>query len=292
MEQSALSQVGLPLAVFLMMVTLGLTLSWSDFKRTLMFPRAVIVGLCLQLLALPLLGFAIAFALPLDPVIAVSVILLAAAPGGATSNVIVHVADGDRALSVTLTALSNTVSWLTIPLLMSWAVEAFDTGAGDVRVPFVRTMLEVATITVVPLAVGMGVRWRRPNFATRTQRAGKVFSGAVLVIIVGALFIENWELVLDRGPEFAVALILLNGVALVGGYGLATWTGLPRVQAGTLAIETGIQNAALAIAVALVSLDSPPMSVIPALYGLWMLISGFTLAFVLFRKERSAATVG
>ncbi len=292
MEQSALSQIGLPVAVFAMMVTLGLTLGWADFRRVLQAPRAVAVGLGLQLLALPAVAFAIAFALPLDPVVAVSVILLASAPGGATSNVIVHVADGDRALSVTLTALSGSVSWLTVPLLLSWAVDTFEIGGGAVSVPFVRTMLEVAAITLVPLTLGMLMRWRRPGLADRTQSAGKVFSGVVLVAIVGALLVENWELVVDQGPEFAPALILLNATALSVGFWVGTWVGLPRVQAGTVAVEVGIQNVALAIAVALVSLDSPPMSVVPALYGLWMLISGFTFALVLFRTKRDAVTAG
>lgn len=289
MEQSALSQIGLPVAVFAMMVTLGLAVDWADFKRVLLAPRAVAVGLGLQLLALPAVAFAIAFALPLDPVVAVSIILLASAPGGATSNVIVHVADGDRALSVTLTALSGSVSWLTVPLLLSWAVDTFEIGGGAVSVPFVRTMLEVAAITLVPLAVGMLMRWRRPGLADRTQRAGKVFSGVVLFAIVSALLVENWELVVDQGPEFAPALILLNATALSVGFWVGSWAGLPRLQAGTVAVEVGIQNAALAITVALVSLDSPPMSVIPALYGLWMLISGFTFALVLFHKERETA---
>lgn len=275
-----------------MMITLGLALSGADYKRVLASPRALIVGLGLQLLALPLLGFVIAFALPLEPVTAVSIILLSTAPGGATSNVIVHVADGDRALSVTLTALSSTVSWLTVPLVMAWAVQAFDVGAGDVTFPFVRTMLEVAAITAMPLAVGMIARWRRPGFAVRTQRAGKVFSGVVLIAIVGALLIENLELVVEEGPALAPALILLNAAALGVGYGLATWAGLGRVQAGTLAIETGIQNAALAITVALVSLDSPRMSVIPALYGLWMLMSGFAVALALFRRSSVRSTPG
>lgn len=285
MEQSALAEVGLPLAVFVMMVTLGLTLSWADFKRLVTSPRAVVVGLCLQLLALPLLGFLLAFALPLDPVIAVSVVLLAVMPGGATSNVIVYVTGGDRALSVTLTALSSSVTWLTVPLVMSWALGAFDVGAGDVDLPFFRTMFEVAAITVVPVGVGMAVRWRRPTFAAESQAAGKILSAAVLAIIVGALLVENWDLVVEDGPQYLPALVLFNGVALAGGYAIATWAGLARMQAGTVAIEAGIQNVALAITVALVSLDVAEISVIPALYGLWMLIAGFGAAVVLFRYQ-------
>lgn len=292
MEQSVLAEVGLPAAVFLIMVALGLTLSGSDFRRLVDAPRPVAIGLFGQLLVLPAVGFAVAAVFDLAPVIAVSIVLLAAAPGGATSNVIVHSADGDRALSVTLTALSSLVTWITLPLLLGWAVAAFSGGPSDIEVPLVETMLQVAGITIVPVLVGMGLRRRWPDFAERTRTAGRIFAAIVLAVIIVALVIENLQVIIDDGPRFAPAFILLNAVALAAGYGLAKLARLPRIQAVTISIETGLQNSTVAITVALTALDSSEMSIVPALYGLWMLITGFGFAYLMLRRSEPEPATG
>lgn len=291
MEQSVLAEVGLPVSVFLIMVALGLTLTGADFRRLIDTPRPVVVGLLGQLLILPVLGFAIALTFDLEPIIAVSVILLTAAPGGATSNVIVHFAEADRALSVTLTALSSLVTWISIPLLVGFAFTLFDASGSDIEVPILETMGQVAAITILPVLVGMGLRRRWPGFAERTRTVGRIFAALVLAAIVIALVVENWDLVLEEGPRFAPAFVVLNALALAAGYGLAKAFRLDPVQSITVSVETGIQNSTVAITVALVALDSSVMSVVPALYGLWMLITGFTFATVMMRRARPRVAV-
>lgn len=285
MEQSALAEVGLPVAVFLVMVVVGTSVDATDFRRLAKAPRALVVGLLAQLVALPLLGFLLAFSLRSDPILAVGMVLLAAAPGGATSNVIVHWSDGDRALSVTMTLLASTVTWISMPLLLIWAIDLFGgVRAAQFELSFFDVVAQIAAITLLPLVAGMWVRRRYPGSVVRWRKSGRIFSGVVLASIVIALLIENLQLVISEGPQLAPALVALNGAALALGYAMSKLARLGRRQAVTVAVETGIQNAALAITVALVTLDSAPLSVVPALYGLLMLITGPVFAMTMLRN--------
>ncbi len=292
MQETVLSTVVLPVAVFVVMILMGMTLSVDDFRRLLVRPRSVIVGLVCQVLLLPALAFACAFAFSLDPLYAVSLILVAAAPGGATSNLIVHAVDADRALSVSLTAVSNGFAWLTMPLELGLAYAVFGFGAAaGVSFPVASTMLQVAILSVLPVAIGMAVRARRPAFAERSRPAGKVIAMAFLVVVVAGLVIQNWSVLVSDGPRFAGSFVVLNLLGLVLGYGLSRLVALGRSQALTIAVETGIQNSALAITVAITVLGIPAMAVIPGLYGVWMIITGFAFALWMSRGRRARPTV-
>lgn len=286
MEGGVLSEVVLPLAIFLIMVSVGMALTADDFRRVATTPRAIAAGLSSQLVVLPLLGFATAAVFDLEEVFAVSIVLLAASPGGTTSNLVVHVADADRALSVTLTALSNMVVWLTMPFLLRIAFDVFGDGTGTVDVPIVATMLQVVALTVVPVLLGMWIRRSREAFARRAEGPSKVAAGAFLGLVIIVLVIQNWTAVIDDGPGFAPAFIVLNLAALGAGFGIARLVRLPVVDAFTISIETGLQNATLAITIAISVLDSNTMAVIPGLYGVWMLVTGFAAAGILARWRR------
>jgi bile acid:Na+ symporter, BASS family len=287
MQESVLSTVVLPLAIIIIMVTLGMTLTIADFKRVAAQPKQVLIGLLCQLVLLPVLGFVIAGAFSLAPVYAISIILLAAAPGGATSNLIVHAADGDRALSVTLTAISNMLAWFTIPLLLGIAYTTYGGGALDIDFPVASTMIQVAALTVVPVLIGMGIRTWKPDFAESSKRWSKIFAGGFLFLVILALVIQNWDVIVNDGPRFAPAFITLNIAALAIGFIVARLAGINAVQTGTIAIETGIQNSTLAITVALTILNNNEMAVVPGLYAIWMYVTGFALAYWM---TRNAAT--
>lgn len=290
MEESFLSSVVLPLAIVIIMITMGMSLTVADFRRVLSQPKAVGVGLLCQLIVLPILGIAVASLLPLEAVFAVSVVLLAASPGGTTSNLISHAAELDRALSVTLTAVSNSVSWLTIPFLLSFAMRRFTLGSQAVDFPVGDVMIQVAGLTIVPIVVGMAIRHFRPNFAEATKRGSKIFAAVFLLVVILALVVQNWEVIQTEAPRFALAFILLNTVALLAGFLIAKLFRLPQLQAITISIETGLQNSTIAITVALAILGSSEMTIVPALYGIWMLATGFAFAFLLNRTSRIPAT--
>ncbi|HSM71156.1 MAG TPA: bile acid:sodium symporter family protein [Anaerolineales bacterium] len=283
MQESLLSNVILPLAIVIIMVTLGMTLTLADFKRVFTQPRQVLTGLLCQLVLLPLLGFAVAGMFSLPAIYAVSIILLAASPGGATSNLIVHAADGDRALSVTLTAISNMLAWLTIPFLLSVAFGIYGGGTAVTDFPVADTMIQVAALTIVPVLIGMGIRNWKTKFAEKSKRSTRTFATVFFLLIVVALIVENWQLIVRDGPRFAPAFITLNVAALAVGFFVAKLAGINRVQATTISIETGLQNATVSITVALTILNNNEMAIIPGLYALWMLASGFLFALWLSR---------
>lgn len=283
MEASFLSEVVLPLAIIIIMIAMGMSLTIADFRRILAQPKAVGVGMICQLIVLPIIGIAVATVLPLEAAFAISIVLLAASPGGTTSNLVSHAAELDRALSVTLTAISNLLSWLSIPLLLTIAFRLFSDTSEAIEFPVADVMVQVAVLTFIPVILGMGVRHFRPNFAERTKNASKIFSGAFLFIVILALLVENWAAVVSDGPRFVVAFVLLNVLALAAGFAIAKLSGLDQRQSTTIGVETGLQNATLTITIALIVLGSNDMAIIPGLYGIWMLVTGFAFAFWLNR---------
>lgn len=287
MQESVLSSVVLPLAIVLIMVALGMTLTVADFRRVLSQPKQVSIGLLCQLVLLPIIGFLIANLFALPAVYAISIVLLAAAPGGATSNLIVHAADGDRALSVTLTAISNMLAWFTIPFLLGIAYTRFGSGALDIDFPVADTMIQVAVLTVIPVIIGMAIRSWKPDFAERSKRFSRIFATVFLFLVILALVIQNWDVIVNDGPRFAPAFIVMNIVALLVGYFVAKAAQINDIQAGTIAIETGIQNSTVAITVALTILNNNEMAVIPGLYAIWMYVTGFALAYWMAKRGKA-----
>ena len=291
MESSFLSEVVLPLCIVIIMITMGMTLTIDDFRRVLSEPKQIGIGFICQMILLPIVGFIVASIFPLTPVFAISIILLAAAPGGTTSNLIVHAAEGDRALSVTLTAISNLIVWLTIPFLLNIAFRTFGADSQAINFPVADVMIQVAALTIVPIFIGMLIRRYQPKFCERVKSGSKIFAGAFLGLVILALVIQNWSLVVSEGPRFAPAFIVLNILALAVGYAVAKFAGIDQRQATTIGIETGLQNSTLAITIALSVLDNPEMTIIPALYGVWMLATGFAFAFYMTRDAKDVIAV-
>lgn len=290
MQESVISSVVLPLAIFIIMVTMGMTLTMADFRRVFSQPWQVGVGLFCQMILLPILGFGVAYAFGLEPLYAVSIVLLAAAPGGTTSNLIVHAADGDRALSVTLTAISNSIVFLTMPFILNIGVSTFGGGVSGIdEFPVVSTMVQVAALSVVPVLIGMGIRSWKTEFAERSKNVTKIVAAGFLFLVIFALVIQNWDTILRDGPRFAPAFITLNLVALAAGYGVARLARINHVQSSTISIETGLQNGTIAITIALTILNNNDLAIIPGLYSIWMLITGFGLAYFLARGGQSEA---
>lgn len=277
--EGPLAEVVLPLCIVFIMISMGATLTVADFRRVLSSPKQIGVGLLCQLVLLPVIGFAVAWAFPLEAVFAVGIVLLAASPGGTTSNLIVHAAGGDRALSVSLTSLSNAVVWITMPILLTIAFRVFDLGEDAVDFPIGELILQIAALTIVPVLIGMGLRRWKPGLCDRFEEPSKVFAAVFLGLVVIALVITNWTVVADNAAKFAPAFIVLNLAALAVGYGVSKSFGLDRQQASTIGIETGLQNSTLALTIAVSVLGNSELAIIPGLYGVWMLFTGFAFAY-------------
>lgn len=292
MADGPLADVLLPLAIVLIMIAMGMTLTGADFVRLRAQAKAVVTGVVCQVLLLPLLGFGVAALFDLDTVFAIGMVLLASSPGGSTSNLIVHVTDLDRPLSLALTAISNVFVFVTMPVSLGLAQEAFGELDGDVAVPVGELILQIAALTVVPIAIGMGVRAKAPAFATRMEEPGKQLASAVFGIIVVALVIQNWDVIVDDAPDFAPAFVVMNLAAMALGWGIARGVGLTDRESATIGLEVGVQNGTLAIAVALSVFDNDDLALVPGLYGLWMLFTGFGFAFLARRKVQSHVEPG
>lgn len=290
MESSPLTEIGLPVALAIIMVGIGLTLTAGDFRRELRTPKGVVVGSFGQLLLLPALGFAIIAVLDLDPAIAVGLIIVAACPGGTTSNLISFLGRANVALSIVLTVVASIVTIVSLPVFADLALSLQGAAQADgarVEVPVLRTVLTLVGVVLVPVLLGMVVRARAPHRAAAAERAVAVFGAVVLVaLIIGiALSVDDVVgLIRQAGP--AALLLNLGGIAtgaLIGRFAGLSWT--DRL---TLAIELGVKNSTLGILLGGL-LGDLTWAVPSAVYGIVMYLSAAVLVVV--GRRRSAAAV-
>jgi len=276
-ETNLFSGVLLPLALGLVMLGMGLSLQPEDFRRIFRTPRAVILGSLCQLVALPLIGWMLALLLPMPPLIAVGLLVVALCPGGPSSNLITYLARGDVALSVTLTAVSSLVTVFTIPVFANLALRHWLGAAAAISLPVGATMLQICLITLVPTALGMAIRQRHPATARALEKPLGRLAAGLLGLIILLLLVREAE----RLPSFLVqaglGVILLNGLGSLCGYQTGRLAGLPPRQQICLAVEVGIQNGTLAIAITAGLIGNPEMAVPAALYSLWMYVNGLVV---------------
>ena len=278
MEQSPLISLGLPIALFIIMIGIGLTLTAADFHREARQPRGVVVGTLAQLVLMPALGFAVAALLRLEPVIAVGLVIVAACPGGSTSNLIAYLARANVALSIVLTVLSSVAAIVTLPLYVNLALSRWPIGAeAAVRMPVGETVALLVGIILVPVTIGMAVRRRAPERAASLEKAVSLFGGVVLLLLIVAIVYSVrdrfWGLMGTAGP----AAILLNLAGVAAGFLSAALAGLSGPDRLTTGIELGVKNTTIGMLVAVTIIGSEAMAVPAAVYGLLMYASGFAL---------------
>ena len=278
----------LPLALGIIMLGLGLGLTTDDFRRVARYPRAVLTGLSLQTLVLPWVAFALALGFGLPPELAVGLMLLAASPGGATANIYSHLARGDVALNITLTAINSLLCLLTLPLILNLSLEYF-LGAGQYVPPPTKKVIEVAVIIIVPVALGMLIRAKAAAFAARAEKPLRLLSVLVLVLLIVAAVRQEWSTLTRYFAVVGLACLSFNLISMAAGYAAPRALKLPKRQAIAIAMEIGIHNGTLAIFIALNVLQNPTVSVPAAVYSLLMF---FTAAIFAFWSARGRATAG
>jgi BASS family bile acid:Na+ symporter len=288
MQASILTDLLLPLSIGIIMFGLGLSLTMEDFRRVARYPLAVGFGLLLQVVLLPFAALLIAVWLKLSPNHALGLMLVAAAPGGATANIYSHLAKGDVALNITLTAVNSLLALITLPIVINLALEYFF-GTGQYVPPPHRKIVEVAAIILIPVVIGMLVRSRWPDFAKRMEKPIKLFSIVVLAILIAAaIYIERGKL-LDSIVAVGLACLLFNVVSMVSGYLAPLALKLPERQAIAITMEIGIHNTALAIYVALNVLNNPAASLVPGIYTLSMYLTATLFAIYVSRRKVAPA---
>ncbi len=269
MERDVVATVFLPIALGVIMLGLGLSLQLADFKRVIQYPRAVVVGLAAQMLILPAicLGIAHAFGLPAE--LAVGLMLPAASPGGATANLFSHLAKGDVALNITLTAVNSVLSLVTMPLIVGLSMQHFMGTEKAIPLQFDKVMSVVAVI-LVPVVIGMVIRSKRAELARRLDKPVRIISAVFLVLVIAAAVIKQRDEIGAQFAEIGLAALAFNVASLAVGYFLPRAFGVVRKQAVAIGMEIGIHNGTLAITLALTVLESQRMSIPAAIYSLIM----------------------
>jgi BASS family bile acid:Na+ symporter len=275
MQSNLFTSFLLPLALAIVMLGMGLSLVPEDFKRITRDPKAVVVGTVCQVLLLPLIGTLITLAVPMQPEIAVGLLVLAVCPGGPSSNLITYLAKGDVALSVTLTAVSSIVTVFTIPLFTNLALQHFLGESAAIALPIGTTTLQIFLITLLPTVIGMAIRYQFPGTARRLERQMSRLAAGLLALVIVLLLVKEGSKLPGFLVQVGVGVLLLNLVAMLAGFLAGKVFRLPLAQQICIAIEVGIQNGTLAIAITAGLLNNPDMAVPAAIYSLLMYITGF-----------------
>jgi BASS family bile acid:Na+ symporter len=280
-----MATVGLPVALAIIMCSLGLSLTLADFKRVFVFPKGVAIGLLNLLLISPLLAFAVAELYGLAPALAVGLVLMGAAPGGTMANLLTHVARGDTALSVTMTAVSSLAAVVTVPLYLGASIEWFDASVGD-DVSMLGVVARVFAITIVPLSIGMALRARDPERVDRNEPVIKRVALTVFVLVVAAAIATEQDVIRENFTDLALATLTLNVAAMSVSYAIARSVRLNDGQSTAIGLELGVHNSTLAIAVAtsIASVLATPAAV----YSMFMFFTAGAFAWVMYRRNSPA----
>ena len=291
-DANIVTQVFLPLSLAFIMFSLGLALVADDFKRVLVQPKDFAIGALSQMVVLPAVAFLLVLVWPMEPALAVGVMIIAACPGGVTSNLMTHLARGDTALSVSLTAVISVVSVFTLPFIVGFSIVFLMDAATAPQIPVGRTIVGIFLITTVPVAIGMLVRHLRPAFALAFEPKLRVAAAILFVlIIIGAVLSERENIVsyfIQAGP----VTLALNVIMMVLAYGLANVVGLGAPQRTAITLECGLQNGTLAIFVAATLIGNTAMMVPGGIYSLLMFATAGAFMIPAYRAGGTAQQAG
>jgi BASS family bile acid:Na+ symporter len=287
-EDSVFALVLLPLALAVIMVSLGMSLVPADFERVFVKPRGVAIGVLNFALLSPLLAFGVAHAFSLDPALAVGLVLLGASPGGILANLLTHLARGDTALSITMTGISSLGAVATVPVFLSLATSHFGAAGLDEHVGMLGVVARVLLVTVVPLGIGMRLRARRPDWVAETSRTVRRVTAVIFIAAVVGVIIAEHQRVFDNLGAVAAPAITLNVLAISGSFVIARLAQLDTRQSTAIAIELSVHNAVLALAVG--ASIATVLTVPAAVYASFMFIPAGLFAWAMYGRNRTAAT--
>lgn len=279
--------IGLPLALAIIMFGLGLSLTVADFVRVARWPKATLLALACQMFLLPVVCLGLVLLFDLHPMMAVGMMLLAASPGGTTANLFSHLAGGDVALNITLTAINSVLAIVTIPIVVNLSVQGFLGTETDLALP-AGEVLQVVAIILIPVAIGMLVRRLAPGFAARMDKPVKIGSALVLAAVIVVALTANWAIFVDNVGTITPVAVLLCVFSLTIGYWVPKIAGVDRRQSIASGMEVGVHNATLAITIAITIMGNETLAIGPAVYGILMFVPA-GVAAVIFAKRGSHA---
>lgn len=279
---SALTTIGLPVALGIIMFGLGLSLTPRDFSRVAKHPKAVIIALLCQLVLLPALCLGLVVLFNLPPILAVGMMLLAASPGGTSANLYSHLFRGDVALNVSLTAINSVIAVFTLPLITNFAIFLFMPGETELGVQLAKAV-EVFAIVLGPVVLGMLVRWWKPGFADRMDKPVRIASMIILAVVIVGAVVSNWKLLVENVGQLALITVLFCVMSLAVGFFVPRLFRVEPRQAVASSFEIGIHNATLSIVIAQTVIGSVEMSLPAAVYGVLMFFVALAWGFLIRR---------
>ncbi len=289
MELDTFIQIGLPLSLGFIMLSMGMMLKTTDFKLVSKHPKAFFIGLFAQMILMPLLALLLLQIFELPPLLAVGLLILSFSPGGTTSNLFSYMAKGDVALSIALTTAASFITPFSIPFLTELAISMQMGENQDIVIPIGLTMKRLFIVTLLPVFIGMLWQIFKPALANKVQPLIHRISVVLFLTVIFAMIISQWGNMPNFLNQVGIIVTIMIVMAMLIGYYSAKLTGLSQQQVKTLSIEVGMQNGGMALIVTQGVLNNPTMSIVPVIYGLLMLIP--VLIFVKISRHETSLSI-
>ena len=273
-----------PIALALIMLGLGASLTIKDFTRVFLNPKEFFVGLICQLVVLPIVGYLLIIILKTPIELALGVMLIAAAPGGVTSNVLTKFADGDVALSISLTAFSSLISIISVPYIVFLSIELFDITYIEKEISMIGISLKMFFVVTVPVIIGMTTRRFADEFILKNMKMIQRISIGLFIIVFVAIYIEEWDSIIMFLSKAGTIALTLNLIMMVIGFYTAKFFASGIAQQRCISLECGLQNGTLAVFVGTQLFDNMTYMVPTAAYALIMMTT--SVIFVLFLRKK------
>ena len=281
---NSITTIALPIALAFIMYSLGLGLTSSDFKRVLQQPRDFLIGLISQTIVLPIVAFLLVITFQLTKELGLGLMIIAAAPGGVTSNILTLLGRGDVALSISLTAIISLLSFITIPLIIGFSYKYLFGNELIGNLPLSKVIYSIFAIVTVPVILGMISRYYFTSVSMKVLKSARKISTCLFVIVLLGAIIKEKDLIIEYYQQTGLATLSLNIIMLMIAWLMATMFGSGIKQKISISIECGLQNGTLAIAVSTLLFGGGPTTIPAATYSVTMFITAVLFVLLLRRK--------
>jgi BASS family bile acid:Na+ symporter len=274
-----------PIALAIIMLGLGASLTVDDFSRVIKNPKDFFIGFICQLIVLPIVAYLLIIALNVPIEMALGVMLIAAAPGGVTSNVLTKFANGDVALSISLTAVMSLLSIVTVPFIVINSINLFDITYVENEITMVAIALKMFFVVTVPVIIGMTIRYFAGDLVIRNLNLIQRFSIVLFLLVFAAIYIEEWDKIVSFLTRAGLIALILNVTMMVIGFYVAKFFASGAPQQRAISLECGLQNGTLAVFVATQLFDNITYMVPTAAYALVMMLTSVIFVFILRKSN-------
>ena len=269
-----------PLGLALIMLGLGMSLTFKDFTRVIKFPKDFFVGFVCQMLVLPIIGFTLVKLLNTPIELALGVMIIAAAPGGVTSNVLTKFADGDVALSISLTAIISLISIISVPFIIFLSIDLLNITYVAREISMIGISLKMFFVVTIPVLLGMIIRYFAEDFILKNVLLIQRLSIALFVLVFVSIYIEEWDKIVSFITRAGLIALVLNIVMMIVGFYVAKFFASGIAQQRCISLECGLQNGTLAVFVSTQLFDEMVYIVPTAAYALIMMVTSLIFVFV------------